>query len=244
MKSKFHFIVIASMMLTFCSVQETKETKNISVCCCLTKNNDELIYYIKNDSENNLFILGLSSETLPEVFIKKSYDSIWENYTLPFYNDLRVLKDTSELFNPTKDEEFEYKPDKTKPETNDFFRSVIRKIKVSRLSLKSDLLLEFDLLMCCSIFLKPGEFYSDTIPLSTYKRKYPEYDLKFVFTYPSSFLYQSEKSYLNYYVEDFLDDSLGISLPEKLDGHKIVYDGTLNYEFVIKADSLKKQIRF
>lgn len=236
MKRKFHLIVIASMLLTFCSVQESKDTKNISVYCSLTKNNDELIYFIKNDSENNVFILCLASQTVPEVLKKKSYDSIWRNITLPFYNDLRVLRDTSEIFNPPNDEEFGYKPGKNKPETNAFFRLVIQKVKESRLALKSDLLLEFDLLMCSSVFLKPGEFYSDTIPISAYKRKYPENDLKFVFAYPSSFLYQSEKSYLNYYVEDFLGDSLGITLPGKLDGHKIVYDGSLNYEFVISAE--------
>ncbi len=233
---RLSYFIITIMLLICCSKQKPDDANNISVHCSLIENDNELVYSIKNASRSNLFILGLKSQTFPEVIKKKKYDSIWQNFSVPFYNELRVLKDTSEIFNPPDDEEYEYKPEKNKPETNTFFNLVIQKIKDSKLSLKSDLLLEFDLLMSGSSFLKPGESYSDTIPLSAFKSKYPKNDLKFIFEYPSVFLYKSEKSYLTYYAEDFLGDSLHVVIPEKLDGYKFVYKGNLKYEFIVSSD--------
>lgn len=235
MKRELLFFII-SVLLVRCTEQKSNARNSISICCHLTNNNNELVYVIKNDSKDNTFFLGLLSQIRPAVFIKKTNDSVWKDDTWLFYRDLLVPRDKPlELYQSPK-QELKHRLEIDKPETHDFFFLVVDKIKGSQLSLKSDLLMMFDQLMCSSVFLKPEESYSDTIPLNAFKKRYSEYDLKFLFTYPSLFLYESERSYLDYYVNSFLSDSLGVKLPEKLDGYNVIYESPLNYEFIVRAD--------
>ncbi len=236
MKNVFFFIISILLIFLSCTQQKSQDVSNISIYCHLKNNNNELVYCVTNNYKNDAFFLDLLSEIKPEIFIKKANDSIWRDATRLFYLYLLEPRDRPLEIIELQKKEYAFKPEIYKKETSDFFYMVLDRIKSSKLSLKEDELMMFDQNMCSSVFLKMGESFSDTISLHAIKKKYPEYDLKFVFVYPSTFLYDSERSYLDYYVNSFLDDSLGIKVPETLDGYKFVYESSLKYEFIVRAD--------
>jgi len=233
MKKHYVFILFISLMVFSCNQKISKDLSNISIYCKLINNNTELVYYVKNISKNDVFFFDLLSEIQPEIFIKKAHDSAWENVSRLFYLYFLEPRERPLEVVPLPEKEFEFNSEIYKKGVSDFFNMVIDSIKNSKLSLKEDELMMFDQNMCSSVFLKKGESFSDTISLYAIKKRYPEYDLKLVFAYPKTFLYDSERSYLDYYVNSFLADSLGITIPKKLDGYKVVYESSLKYEFIV-----------
>lgn len=100
--------------------------------------------------------------------------------------------------------------------------------------MKEDLLEEFEEIMNNSLFLRRNETFSDTIILKKYRNKYPQVNLKFEITYPRSKMFEMDISYPEYFVNCTLKDSLGINIPERLDGYKVIYDINLTYDTILK----------
>lgn len=235
MKRKIFLVLIVSLLLTKCSEQRNHVNNDISIGSHTIDNNNKLVYFVKNNSKNDVFILNLKHEINPDVYEKREVDSIWRSISFPFYNSLSILLDTSEIFQPHHDQMLKYNPDKNRPEVYYFYNKVIDRIKGSSLSMKPDLMWEFDELICNSVFLKQGESYFDTIGFFPYRIMHPENELKFIFSYPKIYLQGIEISYLNFYVKDILSDSLGITFPRRLDGYEVVYNELFRHEILINA---------
>ncbi len=232
MLNKYYFAALTLFVLTSCAERKVSNSNKIIIFSYTIEESNKLVYGVRNKSGNNVLLLNYFHEIYPIVY-EMEKDSSWLNISDSFYYSMRKLIDTSEIYKTNKEEFYEY--DKAKPETFNFYNMVVSKIEKDSLSVHSDLIWEIDDLIYSSLYLKCGEEFCDTISISNFRKKYPDKDLKFVSAYPKIYIDETNMTYLEFYINSFLSDSLGVKLPTTLDGYKVIYDIFMQNETKVLA---------
>jgi hypothetical protein len=231
MKNKNISAIVVLLILANCSVLHDNNS-GISIQSHTIDDGSKLTYSITNHSRDDIFIFNLEDKIYPRVFVKESKDSIWSDWSLQFQYSSVVLPVKPEM-HEIHEEGPRYKPNSLYPELTNFYNKVNKIIDSSKLSFQSEYLFFFDELVSSSIFLKQGESYFDTINIAPFKKKYPNIEFKFVFSYPSDYSMKSDTSFLEFFINSILRDSLGVAFPKKLDGYKIIYKEKLFHQAII-----------